>query len=69
MLSYLVLAMVYCNMFEGLPLRNNLDVENELVQFWYPILWKHKAPFQFCLIQDEFLKKFRNILTEKHLQE
>jgi hypothetical protein len=63
MLSYLVLAVVYCNVFEGLPLRNNLDVENELVQFQHLVLWKHKAPFQLCLISYEFLKKFINILT------
>jgi len=40
-----------------------LDVENEQVQFWYPILGKHKAPFHVFLIQDKFLKEFRYMLT------
>jgi hypothetical protein len=57
------LAIAYCNVFEGLPLRGNLDVDNEPVQFWYSSLWKHKAPFHFFLIQDKFLKEFRYILT------
>jgi hypothetical protein len=63
MTMYLVLAVTYCNVFEGFPLRENLDVDNEPVQFWYPILWKHKAPFHFFLIQDKFLKEFRYMLT------
>jgi len=33
MAAYLVLAVSYCNVFEGLSLRSNLDVENEPVQF------------------------------------
>jgi hypothetical protein len=63
MTAYLVLVVSYCNVFEGFPLRGNLDVESEPVQFWYPVLWKHKAPFQFFLIQDKFLKEFRYMLT------
>jgi hypothetical protein len=48
MTSYLVLVITYCNVFEGLPSKGNVDVENDPAQLWYPVLWKHKAPFHFA---------------------
>jgi hypothetical protein len=27
------------------------------------VLWRHKAPFHFYIIQDRFLKEFRHVLT------
>jgi hypothetical protein len=33
MTSYLVLVVTYCNVFEGLPSRGNVDVENDPTQF------------------------------------
>jgi hypothetical protein len=47
----------------GVTLGSNLYVENEPVQFLYPLLLKHKAPFYFCLIQGRFKKEFRFMLT------
>jgi hypothetical protein len=63
MTSYLVLVVAYCNVFEGLPSRGNVDVENDPAQLWYHVLWKHKAPFHFVLVQDKFVKEFQYILT------
>jgi hypothetical protein len=63
MTSYLVLALVYCNMFEGMPPRGNVDFNEDPTQFWYPILWKHKAPFHFYQIQDSFVRECRSMLT------
>jgi hypothetical protein len=65
MSTYMFLAIAYCNVFEGFLLRDNLDVKSEHVQLWYPILWKHNAPFIFFLIQDKFLKEFRYMLIEE----
>jgi hypothetical protein len=65
MTEYRVLEVSYCNLFEGLSLRSNLDVENKSVQVWYPMLWKHKEPFIFSLIQDRFLKEFIFMLTRE----
>jgi hypothetical protein len=31
MTSYLVFALVYCNVFEGLTPRDNVDIDNDLV--------------------------------------
>jgi hypothetical protein len=33
MTSYLVFDMVYCNIFEGLLLTSNVDIDNDLAQF------------------------------------
>jgi len=62
MTAYIVLVVAYCNVFEALPSRGNVEVEKHPIQFWYPVLWEHKEPFQFYLVQDEFVKKFRHIL-------
>jgi hypothetical protein len=66
MTAYLVLTMTYCNVFEGLPLRGNVGVmlmlKMNLFNYFYHVLWKHKARFQLCLIQDRFVKKFRHTL-------
>jgi hypothetical protein len=63
MTSYLVLSLVYCNTFEGMPPRGNVNFEEYPTQFWYPTLWKHKAPFYFYQIQDSFIKECKSMLT------
>ena len=48
-----------------LPARKDIDVSLEPIQFWYPILWKHKSPFHLYHIHDSFLKIFRKIFTRE----
>jgi hypothetical protein len=67
MTSYLVLSLAYCNTFEGMPPRGNVNFEEDLAQFWYPTLWKHKAPFYFYEIQDSFVKECKSILIRTDL--
>ena len=45
MMSYIVYAIVYCHPFEGLTPMKNVNYEEDLVQFWYCVLSKNKAPF------------------------
>jgi hypothetical protein len=49
-------------MFEGMPPRGNVDFNEDPAQLWYPILWKHKAPFHFYQIQDSFVRECRSML-------
>jgi hypothetical protein len=63
MTSYLVFSLVYCNTFEGMPPRGNVNFNEDPTQFWYPMLWRHKAPFHFYEIQDSFVREFRCMLT------
>jgi hypothetical protein len=63
MTSYLVLTLAYYNTFKGMPPRGNVNFEEDPTQFWYPTLWKHKAPFYFYQIQDSFIKECRSMLT------
>jgi hypothetical protein len=65
MTTYLVFSIVYCNVFEVLPLKGNVDTDNIPILFWYPVLWKHKAPFHFYIIHDRFLKEFKHVLTRE----
>ena len=62
MITYLVFKIVYCTVFWGIPLKGNGDIDNVQVQFWYLMLWRHKELFNFCIIQDIFLKEFRHVL-------
>jgi len=63
MTSYLVLTLACCNTFEGMPPKGNANFEKQLVQFWYPTLWKHKVPFCFYQIQDYLIKDSKSMLT------
>jgi hypothetical protein len=67
MTSYLVFAIVHCNVFERLPPGGNVDVDNDHVQFWYPMLWRHKAPYNFYQVQDKFVREFRHIMVGTQL--
>jgi hypothetical protein len=54
--------------FEGLnsPYASSyetVNIHNEPVQFWYPVLYKHKASFNFCIVQDKFVREFKHILV------
>jgi hypothetical protein len=63
MTTYLVFAIVYYNAFEGLPLKGNVDTDKKPIQFWYPVLWRHKTPFHFYIIQEIFLREFKHVLN------
>jgi hypothetical protein len=62
MTSYLLFYLGYCNVFEGLPPKGNVDIDNDLDKFWYPVLWRYKVPFHLCQVQDKFVKEIRHIL-------
>ena len=62
MTSYLVLALAHCNKFEGMPPKGSVNFEQDPIQFWYPPIWKHKAPFLFYQIHDSFVKECRAML-------
>jgi hypothetical protein len=49
-------------MFEGMPIRGNVDFNENPTQFWYLVLWKHKAPFHFYQSQDYFVRECRSML-------
>lgn len=63
MTSYLVYTIIYICIFEELLVRRDIDTLEEPMQFWYRMLWKHKAPFYIYHIQDSFLGCCREILT------
>jgi hypothetical protein len=63
MAAYLVFTIVFCNFFDSLPVKETVNIHNEPVQFWHPVLCKHKAPFNFCIVQDKFVREFRHILV------
>jgi hypothetical protein len=63
MATYLVFAIVYCNVFDSLPIKVSVNIHNEPVQFWHPVLCKHKARFNFYIVQDNFVRQFRHMLV------
>jgi hypothetical protein len=63
MVTYLVFTIVFCNFFDSLPVKESVNIDNEPVQFWYPMLYKHKALFIFFIFQDKFVREFRHILV------
>jgi hypothetical protein len=63
MATYLVFAIVYCNVFDGLPIKASVNTHNEPVQFWHLVLCRHKAPFNFYIVQDRFVREFRHMLV------
>lgn len=65
MMSYLVYEIVNNILFQNLPLRKDINMQKNLVQFWYPMLWKHKAPFHIYQVQDSFLGWCRVLLIGK----
>lgn len=68
MLSYLVYAIVYNYVFEELPPKKDVDIVEESIQLWYPMLWKHKASFHVYQIHDSFLGRCRALLTRATLE-
>lgn len=45
MMMSLVYVVVYNCIVKELPVKRNIDISQEPIQFWYLMLWKHKAPF------------------------
>ena len=62
--TYLVYAIIYNYILEELSARKDIGSLEELVQFWYPMLWNHKCPFHIYQIHDELFGCCRAILTE-----
>ena len=62
MTTYLVYVVIYNCFVNELLVKRNIDVSDEPIQFWYPTLWKYKAPFHIYHIDDSFLRQCREIL-------
>jgi hypothetical protein len=59
MAAYLVFVIAYCNVFDSLFIKANVDIHNEPVQFLHPVLSKCKERY------DSFVKQFRYMLVGK----
>jgi hypothetical protein len=42
--------------------QRSVDFGKDPVQFWYPALWKHKAPYNFYEVQNAFLSTFKKLV-------
>jgi hypothetical protein len=62
MSSYLIFTIAYCHIFEDLPRARSVDFGKDPVQFWYPTLWKQKAPYNFYEVQNAFLSTFKKLV-------
>jgi hypothetical protein len=49
--AYLVFVIAYCNVFDILPIKANVDIHNEPIQFLHPVLSKHKERYGFSLFK------------------
>ena len=45
MVAYIVYATIYNSFVNELSVRKDVDVNVEPIQFWYPMVWRHKAPY------------------------
>lgn len=57
MMSYLITLLVSRHVFDRLLCNPIFKFREEIMQLLYPILWKHEASLNFCLIQDVFMMK------------
>jgi hypothetical protein len=64
MSSYLVFVIVYYHIFEDFPRERNIDFKKEPSSSWYPVLWRHKAPYNFYTVQNGFLSAFNKIIHD-----
>ena len=63
MTMYLVYDVFYNCIVEEFLVKRDINISQEPIKFWYPMLWKHKAPFHIYQIHDSFLGICREILT------
>lgn len=63
MIVVLIKFVVSCHVFNVLPHKINFNHNEDLVQFWFPVLWIHKAPFHFFQIQDLFMREVNYMIT------
>lgn len=63
MISYLAYAIIFNCIVKELPVKRDINISQEPIQFWYPMLWKHKASFHRYKIHDSFLGRCREILA------
>ena len=43
-------------------MKKDIDISQDPIQFWYPMLWKKKIPFRIYHIHDAFFGRCRSIL-------
>jgi hypothetical protein len=62
MTSYLVLALAYCNTFEGMPPKGNVNFEEDPSSILVSHTLEAQGPIFFYQIQDSFIKECRSML-------
>lgn len=65
MIVYILFTLVYCHVFEGSLPKIDVNFEEDPIQIWYPVLFKHKSAFHFYQVQDNFVAKLKQILTQR----
>ena len=65
MAAYLVYVVIYNSFVNELPTRKDVDVNVEPIQFWYPIVCKHKASYFIYQFHDAFLRRHRELFIRE----
>lgn len=65
MTVYPVYAIIYNCIVKELLIKRDVDISQEPIQFLYPMLRKHNAPFHLYQIHDSFLGISREILKRE----
>ena len=50
--AYLVYVVIYNCILQELEVKRDIAMSQEPIEFWYPMLWRHKAPFHIYQIHD-----------------
>jgi hypothetical protein len=62
MSSYLIFSLTYLHVFNGFSLAKNINYKFNLVQIWYPPLWKPKSTYHFYEVNNVFIYSFKNLI-------
>lgn len=61
MSSYLIFSLIFCNTFERLFPKEDVNFREDPIQCWHPCIHRHKSPFHFYRVQDAFVGRFQNM--------
>lgn len=64
-MAYLIIGLISSDNFSGLSCNPKFNVNQEPMQFRYPILWKNNASSNFYLIQDAFARQINYMITRQ----
>lgn len=59
---YLIVALISSDNFNVFPCNPKFNVNQEPMQFWYPILCKNNTSLNFCLIQYFFVRQINYMI-------